>query len=147
MRGGRLLRERGLVLLVLVYLPIGAVFVCLLVLLLLPVVLAVALFDWSVRTWNNLPRNRLAIDRARQALAARLPGRQPRHWHVVRRDRRKCFVRATLTARTNPRTVWLGAVWDDSGRVDELGVWQFHDGLGVRHVARAYERSRSAGRP
>jgi hypothetical protein len=153
----RHLRLTGYVLLGVVCLPVAACLLCLLVLALLVLVVfvfccvasaVVGSFLWQglIASWNNLPRNRRAVARARQALDAALPGRDARRWLVARRDRHKCFVRAELTRLTNPRTVWLCAVWD-SGRVDHLGAWQFRGGVGVRHAARAYDRSRAAGRP
>jgi hypothetical protein len=158
MRWRRHLRLAGYVTLAVVCLPIAAALLCLLLLFLVCLVVLVAVCcgivalvigvrAWVVRSWNNLPRNRRAIGRARLALDAGLPGREARRWHVARRDRLKCFVRAELTQLTFPRTVWLCAVWDDSGQVDDLGTWQFHDGIGVRHAARAYDRSRAAGQP
>src|SRR5262245_55038176 len=99
------LRLAGYVVLAVVCLPIAACLFCLLLALLVCLVvlitvcaglaaLAFALRDAAVRSWNNLPRNRRAIERARLALATSLPGREARNWHVARRDRHKCFVRA-----------------------------------------------------
>lgn len=103
------------------------------------------LHEMVFELWNDLPRNRRAIDRARTAFADLSRGRSARQWHVARRDRDKCFVQATLTGLATPVTLWLCAVHDASGQVDDLGTWQFHHGVGLRHAVKVYETSRAAG--
>lgn len=126
-----------------------AVVVVPLIVLLVAVVLLIGLgilAGYGVKcAWNSLPRHRRALARAREAFPACCPGRAAVDWHVCRRGRGKCFVRARLAGAVQPQALWLCAVWDDSGQVDDLGVWQFRHGIRVRHVARAYEASRTAG--
>src|SRR5262245_27054003 len=61
--------------------------------------------------WNSLPRHRRALTHAREAFAERCPGRIAVDWHVCRRARKKCIVRARLAGVSQPEAVWLCAVW------------------------------------
>jgi hypothetical protein len=133
------------VLMGIVFLPMIVLLVCIVLLFVFILFLITLIKDLFIEGWNHLPRNRRAISRAQEVLESRLPGRAAVNWHVARRDWQKCFVQATLAGMTQPPTLWLCAVWDSTGEVDELGTWQFHHGLGVRHAARAYDRSRAAG--
>lgn len=145
MRWRRILSHSFMALLFVLLMPVIAFVVVVMLALLVVVGAAYGLSGSAVRLWNSLPRHRRAIERARADLDGRLPGRNAA-WHVVGRDRHRCIVRATLPLMTSPRTVWLYAVWDD-GRLDDLGTWQFHDGIEARHAAAAYDRAAAAGTP
>jgi hypothetical protein len=68
---------------------------------------------------------------------------------IARTDAQKCFVllQSPPTQLICPRKYWVCAVWHATGKVDELGDWEFHWGVSPFHAIEAYEHRRAAGRP
>jgi hypothetical protein len=67
---------------------------------------------------------------------------------VKRKDAEKCFVFLQHRSIARPPLHSVFVVWRESGRIDELGGWQFHWGLfWPSQPIEAYERCLAAGVP
>jgi hypothetical protein len=67
---------------------------------------------------------------------------------VERRDPQKCFVFLQHRSALQPPSYSVFVVWRESGRIDDLGSWQFHWGLfRPSQPIEAYEQCLATGVP